>query len=139
MNDIDRAKRCAERMYLQDAASRALGISIDIPAAGCAIARMSVRDDMVNGFDVCHGGLVFTLADTAFAFACNAFDELTYAAAANIDFLRPGVLGDDLEATAREDYRGSKSGFYTVEVRNQRDELVAMFRGRSATTDQSIL
>jgi acyl-CoA thioesterase len=94
---------------------------------------------MVNGFDVCHGGLVFTLADTAFAFACNAFDELTYAAAANIDFLRPGVLGDDLEATAREDYRGSKSGFYTVEVRNQRDELVAMFRGRSATTDQSIL
>ena len=139
MNDIDRAKLCAERMYSQDAASRALGISIDIPAAGCAIARMSVRDDMVNGFDVCHGGLVFTLADTAFAFACNAFDELTYAAAANIDFLRPGVLGDDLEATAREDYRGSKSGFYTVEVRNQRDELVAMFRGRSATTDQPIL
>lgn len=139
MNDIDRAKLCAERMYSKDAASRALGISIDIPAAGCAIARMSVRDDMVNGFDVCHGGLVFTLADTAFAFACNAFDELTYAAAANIDFLRPCVLGDDLEATAREDYRGSKSGFYTVEVRNQRDELVAMFRGRSATTDQPIL
>ena len=139
MNDIDRAKLCAERMYSKDAASRALGISIDISAAGRAIARMSVRDDMVNGFDVCHGGLVFTLADTAFAFACNAYDRLTLAAEGNIDFIRPALLGDELEATASEEYRGARNGFYTVQVRNQDDELVAMFRGRSATTDQTIL
>ena len=139
MNDIDRAKLCAERMYSNDAASRALGIRIDVPAAGRAIARMSVRDDMVNGFDVCHGGLVFTLADTAFAFACNAYDRVTLAAEGNIDFIRPALLGDELEAIASEEYRGTRNGFYTVQVRNQSDELVAMFRGRSAITDQTIL
>jgi len=139
MNDIDRAKLCAERMYSNDAASRALGIRIDVPAAGRAIARMSVRDDMVNGFDVCHGGLVFTLADTAFAFACNAYDRITLAAEGNIDFIRPALLGDELEAVASEEYRGTRNGFYTVQVRNQSDELVAMFRGRSAITDQTIL
>ena len=139
MNDIDRAKLCAERMYSNDAASRALGIRIDVPAAGRAIARMSVRDDMVNGFDVCHGGLVFTLADTAFAFACNAYDRITLAAEGNIDFIRPALLGDELEAIASEEYRGTRNGFYTVQVRNQSDELVAMFRGRSAITDQTIL
>ena len=139
MNDIDRAKLCAERMYSNDAASRALGIRIDVPAAGRAIARMSVRDDMVNGFDVCHGGLVFTLADTAFAFACNAYDRVTLAAEGNIDFIRPALLGDELEAIASEEYRGTRNGFYTVQVRNQSGELVAMFRGRSAITDQTIL
>ncbi|MGI9225601.1 MAG: hydroxyphenylacetyl-CoA thioesterase PaaI [Woeseiaceae bacterium] len=139
MEDLELARRCAERMLSDDAASRALGISIDIPAAGRAIGRMSVRDDMVNGFDVCHGGLIFTLADTAFAFACNSYDRLTLAAAASIDFIRPAKLGDVLQATAGEEYRGAKNGFYTVEVRNQKDELVAMFRGRSGITDKPIL
>ena len=133
MNDLDQARRCAETMYANDAASRAFGIKVEIPAAGSAVATMLVREDMVNGFDVCHGGLVFTLADTAFAFACNAYDRLTLAAAANIDFLRPAVLGDQLTATAAEDYRGERTGFYTVRVTNQRDELVAVFRGRSAS------
>ena len=127
------ARRCAETMYAKDAASQALGIRVDIPEAGRAVARMTVREDMVNGFDVCHGGLLFTLADTAFAFACNGYDDVTVAAAASIDFLRPARLGDELHALASEDYRGSKSGFYTVEVRNQRDETVAIFRGRSAS------
>ena len=94
---------------------------------------------MVNGFDVCHGGLLFTLADTAFAFACNAYDDLTFAAAASIDFLRPARLGDALRASAREDYRGSRSGFYTVEVRNQDDVVVAVFRGRSASKGKALL
>lgn len=139
MNDTELAIRCAERMFSRDAASQALGITVDIPAAGRAVGRMRVREDMVNGIDVCHGGLLFTLADTAFAFACNAYDELTCAASANIDFIRPALLGDELTASASEDYRGAKNGYYTVKVRNQRDELVAMFHGRSASRGESIL
>ncbi len=139
MDGSDIAQRCADAMYARDAASQALGIRIEIPRTGEAIARMTVREDMVNGFDVCHGGLLFTLADTAFAFACNAYDDLTFAAAASIDFLRPARLGDALRALAREDYRGSKSGFYTVEIRNQDDEVVAVFRGRSASRGERLL
>lgn len=139
MDELTRARRCAEVMYDKDAASQALGITVEIPEVGQAIATMLIRDDMVNGFDVCHGGLVFTLADTAFAFACNAYDRLTYAAAADIEFLRPARRGDALEATAKEDYRGNKTGLYSIEVRNQRDEVVAMFRGRSAAVQQTVL
>jgi acyl-CoA thioesterase len=139
MDKTDLARRCAETMYANDAASQALGIRVDVPTAGSANATMTVRADMVNGFDVCHGGLLFTLADTAFAFACNGYDDRTFAAAASIDFLRPAHLGDELRAQAREDYRGSRSGFYTVEVRNQHDEVVAVFRGRSASRGQRLL
>jgi acyl-CoA thioesterase len=139
MDSTDIAQRCADAMYANDAASKSLGIRVEIPAAGAAVAYMTVRDDMVNGFDVCHGGLLFTLADTAFAFACNAYDNLTFAAAANIEFIRPVLLGDELRALAREDYRGSKRGLYTVEVRNQRDEVVAMFHGRSASRGEPLL
>ena len=139
MDRRETAKRCAEAMYAEDAASKALGIGIDVREAGEAIAHMTVRGDMVNGFGVCHGGLLFTLADTAFAFACNGYDDRTFAAAAAIDFMRPALLGDELRALAREDYRGSRSGFYTVEVRNQRGELVAMFRGRSASRGEQLL
>jgi acyl-CoA thioesterase len=139
MDSTDIARRCADVMYAKDAASQALGIRVEIPAAGEAAAHMTVRDDMVNGFDVCHGGLLFTLADTTFAFACNAYDNLTFAAAANIEFIRPALLGDELRALAREDYRGSKRGLYTVEVRNQRDEVVALFHGRSASRGEPLL
>ncbi|HSN51127.1 MAG TPA: hydroxyphenylacetyl-CoA thioesterase PaaI [Woeseiaceae bacterium] len=138
MDTTQTAKRCAEAMYAKDAASQALGIRVDIPAAGKAIARMTVREDMVNGLGVCHGGLLFTLADTAFAFACNGYDDVTVAAAASIDFLRPARLDDELRALAREDCRGSKTGFYTVLVRNQRDETVAIFRGRSVSRGERL-
>ena len=139
MDSTEIARRCADAMVARDAASKALGIAIEIPRAGSAVAQMTVRDDMVNGFDVCHGGLLFTLADTAFAFACNAYDNVTFAASANIEFIRPARLGDELRARAREDYRGRKRGFYTVEVRNQRDEVIAMFRGRSASRGEPLL
>ena len=139
MDENGIAKRCANVMYASDAASKALGIRVDVPEAGKAVATMTVRQDMVNGFDVCHGGIVFTLADTAFAFACNGYDNRSFAAAASIDFLRPARLGDELRAVAREDYRGSKTGFYTAEVRNQRDEVVAMFRGRSVSDGVNLL
>ena len=139
MADREIAQRCADAMLARDECSRALGISIDIPKAGAAVATMSVRDDMLNGFDVIHGGLTFALADTAFAFACNAYDKQTFAASAQVEFLRPATSGDTLTATAREDYRGRRSGYYSVEVRNQDDALVAIFRGRSASNDKCLL
>jgi acyl-CoA thioesterase len=139
MDNLDTAQRCADAMMAKDRSSQAMGISIEIPKAGQAIARMLVRDDMVNGFDVLHGGLTFALADTAFAFACNAYDNLTVAASANIDFLRPAMLGDELTASATEDYRGRRSGYYSVEVHNQHGELIALFRGRSASTGDALI
>lgn len=136
---LDVARRCADTMWDKDKASQALGIEVDIPDAGVAIAKMQVRADMINGLNVCHGGLIFALADTAFAFACNAYDQQTVAAAAQIEFLRPSVLDDKLVATAVEDHRGSKYGYYTVEVRNQSDTLVALFRGRAASIGKPII
>jgi acyl-CoA thioesterase len=126
-------------MLARDKSSKAMGIRIKLIEPGKAIAAMTVRDDMMNGFDVVHGGLTFALADTAFAFACNSYDQLTVAASATIEFLRPAVIGDDLKAVATEDHRGRRSGYYTVEVRNQRNELVALFRGRSANTGKPVI
>jgi len=139
MGNLEIAQECAAAMMARDRSSQAMGISIEIPIAGQAIARMLVRDDMVNGFDVLHGGLTFALADTAFAFACNAYNSLTVAASANIEFLRPAMLGDELTASATEDYRGRRSGYYSVEVHNQRGELIALFRGRSASTEDPVV
>jgi len=139
MSDLEIARLCAAAMLDKDKASNALGIEVEIPEPGKAIATMTIRDDMVNGFDVIHGGLTFTLADTAFAFACNAYDEQTVAASAHIEFLRPGMLGDVLTAVATEDYRGRRRGYYTIEVRNQEDEMVALFRGRSASSGHSVI
>lgn len=133
------ARRCADVMMSNDAASRALGISIEIPQPGTCIARMRVREDMVNGFDVCHGGLIFSLADTAFAFACNAHNRLSVAASANIDFLRPATLDDELTATAREQHAGKGGGVYVVDVVNQSGRAVALFRGRSASRAETLV
>jgi acyl-CoA thioesterase len=134
MGELDTARRSADAMLARDRSSAALGIAIEIVAPGEAVATMRVRDDMMNGFDVIHGGLTFALADTAFAFACNSHGQQMVAASAQIEFLRPAVAGDTLSASAREDHRGRRSGYYTVDVRNQRDELVALFRGRSAAS-----
>ena len=138
MADLETARRCAATMMANDRSSQALGIQVDIPKPGQAVATMTVRDDMVNGFDVIHGGLTFALADTAFAFACNAYDNQTFAAAAQIEFLRPALRGDTLTASAVEDYRGHRRGFYSVEVRNQEGDLVALFRGRSSSNGQPV-
>ena len=139
MNELERAQRCADKMLQADRASRSLGIDIEIPAAGSAVARMFVRKDMVNGFDICHGGLVFALADTAFAFACNAYDDLTVAGGGNIEFLRPGLRGDELTAVATELHRNKKGGLYKVEIHNQDNKLVALFQGRSVSRGEAIL
>ena len=126
--------RHAEKMRARDRASRSLGIAVEETGAGTATARVRVSDDMLNGFGVCHGGHLFALADTAFAFACNSYGVVTVAAGGSIDFLRPAHAGDQLTATATERSRGKRTGVYDVVVRNQRGKEVALFRGRSHVT-----
>jgi len=140
MNDaLRQAQACADRMVANDKASRSLGIIIEIPEPGSAIATMIVRDDMTNGFDICHGGMIFTLADTAFAYACNAYDDVSVAASGTVEFIRPAFAGDRLRAVALEEHRGRRSGIYAVEVLNQDDEFVALFRGRAVARGQRLL
>ena len=139
MNDLKTARACAAKMYANDRASQALGIEIEIPEPGSAVATMTVRENMVNGFDMCHGGLIFTLADTAFAFACNAYNDLTVAGAGTIDFLRSAYLGDELKAVALEEHRGTRGGVYAVEVVNQRAQFVALFRGRAISRGEALI
>ena len=137
--DLEIARRCAKEMWAVDNASRLLGIEVEVTAVGAATATMRVREDMVNGFNVCHGGMVYTLADTAFAFACNSYNQITLSASGNIHYLRSAMLGDELTAVAVEDYRGDRRGFYTVRVTNQNGEAVALFRGRSVSRDEPIV
>jgi acyl-CoA thioesterase len=139
MDDLEKARRCATVMLEKDNASAGLGINIDIPKPGTAEARLVVSEEMLNGFAVCHGGHIFALADSAFAFACNAYDQLTLAAGADIDFLKPAYAGDALLAVAVERSRGGRTGIYDVRVTNQDDVEIAVFRGRSYATRKSIL
>lgn len=118
-------------MMAADRASAALGIEVVASGPGWARARMVVRPDMVNGHDLAHGGLIFTLADTAFACACNSWGPVTVAAGAEIAFLAPARLGDVLEATATARTRRGRTGIYDVTVRHG-DDVVAEFRGRSS-------
>jgi acyl-CoA thioesterase len=117
-------------MLAADRASAALGIEVVEHAPGWARARMTVRPDMVNGHDIAHGGLVFALADTAFACACNGWGPATVAAGADITFLTPAHTGDLLEAEAKVRSRRGRSGIYDVTVRRG-DDVIAEFRGRS--------
>jgi acyl-CoA thioesterase len=139
MSATETARKCADRMYANDAASRGLGIEVEIPMAGRAVATMTVLENMVNGLGVCHGGHIFALADTAFAFACNGYDNVTVAAGATVDFLRPVRAGDRLTAAAFENYRGRRSGVYDVTVTNQDGRQVATFRGRAHATGTPLL
>jgi acyl-CoA thioesterase len=118
-------------MMAADRASAALGIELIDVGPGRARVRMSVRADMVNGHDIAHGGLIFTLADTAFACACNSWGQVTVAAGAEISFLAPGRLGDVLEASAQVRARSGRTGIYDVTVRRG-DDVIAEFRGRSS-------
>lgn len=126
-------------MYAADASTKALGIRIEMTGVGQAEARIEVSADMINGFGVCHGGHIFALADTAFAYACNVYDRVTFAGGANIDFLHPAKVGDQLLAVASERHRGGRSGIYDVAVSNQDGQKVAVFTGRSVATRESIL
>jgi acyl-CoA thioesterase len=132
------AEAAASAMYGQDHASQALGMRILEVRPGYARLSMTVRADMVNGHKLCHGGLIFTLADSAFAFACNTYNSVTVASAASVEFLLPGRLGDELTAIAEERTRSKRTGVYDVVVRNQHGESVALFRGRSHELGGSI-
>ncbi len=125
------AERSARALYEPDRASQALGIRIiTIGPQSCTVA-MKVRADMTNGHAICHGGMIFTLADSAFAFACNSGGEPTVAAGASIDFLAAAHEGDELTARARALWHGGRSGIYEVTVTNQAGAPIALFRGRS--------
>ena len=117
-------------MWADDRASRALGMTLDAVGPGSATLSMTLRDDMVNGHAIGHGGLTFTLADSAFAFACNSYNRVSVAAGAEIRFRRPTRLGDVLVATATERERDGRDGVYDVVV-TVGDEVVAVFVGRS--------
>jgi acyl-CoA thioesterase len=142
MNNEALARRCADAMYADDRASRHLGITIDGVAPGRAVARMGVTDTMINGHDICHGGYLVLLADTAFAFACNTYNRRTVAQGLDVTFLRPARLGDRLVAEAGERSRLGRTGIYDVTVSRLTDagpEVVAEFRGRSRELEGSIM
>jgi acyl-CoA thioesterase len=127
------ARRSAAAMWAGDRASQALGMSLDDVGPGTARMSLTVRDDMVNGHAIGHGGITFTLADSAFAFACNSYNRSTVAAGAEIRFRRPTRLGDRLVASATERERAGRDGVYDVLVRvdDEDGEVVAVFVGRS--------
>ena len=127
------AEHVRRGMFANDRALQALGIAVTEIAPGRATATMAVREDMLNGHDICHGGLISTLADSAFAYACNSYDELTVASGFSVDFVAPGRLGDVLTARCAEVSRAGRTGVYDVEVTNHKGERIAIFRGRSYT------
>lgn len=125
------AEAVRDAMFANDRASQLLGMEILSIAPGRATLAMTVREDMLNGFEICHGGLITTLADSTFAFACNSHNELTVASGFSVDIVAPGKLGDRLTAVGEEVHLAGRTGVYDITVRNQREELVAVFRGKS--------
>lgn len=126
------AEACADFMWHDDSCSQAMGMKIESVAPGQAILSMVVKADMLNGQRSCHGGVMFTLADSAFAFACNAYNQYTVAQHCSINFLQPAFENDRLVAIATERWREGRSGIYDVEVKRG-NELIAVFRGNSRT------
>jgi len=138
MDELAIAKQCGATMWETDTAVRSLDISVEVTGVGEACATLEIRPEMLNGHDVCHGGYLFTLADSAFAYACNSYNKVTMAAGASIEFLRPARLGDRIVATATERHRGGRTGTYDVSLKNQDGEEIALFRGRSYSTREPL-
>lgn len=126
-------------MLEHDAFSRWLGISVQEIREGYSRIRMTIRPEMVNGFGIIHGGIAFSLADSAFAFACNNRNTLSVALDTSINFIKPVHIGDILTATATEQHNGKSTGLYQVEIRNQNDHVVALFKGLCYRTDKKLL
>ncbi|HLE67070.1 MAG TPA: hydroxyphenylacetyl-CoA thioesterase PaaI [Burkholderiales bacterium] len=127
------AQLASEAMWAGDRASKLLGMKIEEVRPGYARLSMRVTRDMLNGYDTCHGGIIFTLADSAFGYACNSHNQLSVAASCSIDFLAPARTGDVLTATAAELARAGRAGVYDIRVEKQDGTVVATFRGRSTT------
>ena len=126
-------------MWAEDRASRGLGMRIESVGPGTAVLSMPITEAMVNGHGTCHGGFIFLLADSAFAFACNTYNQRTVAQHCAVTFLQPGRRGDTLTAHAVERTRSGRSGIYDVTVRNSQGEVVAEFRGHSRTISGTLL
>jgi acyl-CoA thioesterase len=133
------ARKVADRLHAREGTSAALGIEIEEVREGYARIAMIVRKDMLNGKAITHGGMIFTLADTAFAYACNSRNVNTVAQSATVVFVAPGREGDRLVAEAREESQTGRSGVYSVKVRNQNGENIAVFQGLSRSIGGAIL
>ena len=125
------AELVRDGMFARDRAAQSLAMRITQIAPGEATIEMAVRDDMLNGFDTCHGGFITTLGDTAFAYACNTRNEMTVASGLSVDFVAPGRPGDVLVAEAKELSQAGRTGVYDVTIRNRQGQLIALFRGKS--------
>jgi len=127
------AEAVRDAMWQDDHASKALGMTVLAIGPGTAQLSMTVRQDMLNGHQICHGGLMTTLADSTFAFACNAYNELTVASGFDVNIIASAKLGDVLTATASEVAKTRRTGIYDIDVRDQNGRRIAAFRGRSMT------
>lgn len=134
------AARVGEAMFAADAASREF-LQMELVACepGRAVMRMAVREPMLNGHKICHGGLIFTLADSTFAFACNSHNKVTVAAGGSIEFLKPAHLGDVLTCEGVEQVLQGRHGVYDMKVSNQRGEIVAVLRGKSTSIQGTVV
>ena len=139
MSPDEIARACADALMKNDRASTGLGIVLEAVGPGWARMSMPVRPDMVNGHGLCHGGFIFTLADSTFAFACNSYDVRCVAQHNSITYLRPGQLHETLTAVAAERARSGRSGLYDVRVTGSDGSVVAEFRGQSRTIGGSLL
>ena len=134
------ARRVGESMFAADRASREfMQMELLSCAPGRAVMRMMVRQDMLNGHEICHGGLIFTLADSTFVFACNSYNKVAVAAGCSIEFLKPAQLGDVLTCEGVEQTLQGRHGIYDMRVSNQRGEVIAMFRGKSAQIQGAVI
>lgn len=133
------AEACADAMWSSDATSQRLGMRIDRIAPGEATLSMAITEMMLNGHGLAHGGFIFSLADSAFAFACNGYNQRTVGHQASITYIAPGRLGERLTAVARELSRTGRNGIYDVHITNERGEPVAEFRGHSRTVKGTYL
>lgn len=135
----DLAERSAAAMWADDNAARHLGMRLTHVGPGRATMTMPVTEAMVNGHGLCHGGYIFTLADTAFAYSCNSYGQRTVAQSAQIAFIAPGRLGMTLTADAAERQRGERSGIYDITVRDEAGNIIAEFRGASRSIPGSLV
>lgn len=133
MSPQELADACAKAMWANDHASQKLGMKLEHIAPGEATMSMTITEAMSNGQGNCHGGYIFTLSDSAFAFACNTYNQLTVAQHCSVTFLAPGRIGDRLTAEAREVSRKKRTGLYDITITNQNGEMIARFTGHSAT------
>ena len=133
------ARACADAMWKEDAATQSLGMQLISVAPGQAVITMTVTDRMVNGHKTCHGGYIFTLADSAFAFSCNTYNQRTVAQHCAVTFVSSAKLGDKLVARAVERQRSGRSGIYDVTVTREEGNVIAEFRGHSRTIEGELL